>query len=129
VNARALTWAAVRVPEGTTDAMARFVRTLGLTQVAPGSHMFTTADGGVVEICGPDYPAPPHLFAAQDVVLGVLVDDAAATRRELAESGIELVGDLTDAGPVIYQHVRAPDGRIYGIIQPTPTPTPTPSID
>lgn len=128
MNARALTWAAVRVPDGTVDEMARFVRALGLTQLSPSApHMFTTADGAVVEICGPDYPAPPHLFAAQDVVLGVLVDDAAATREELAASGFELVGELTDAGPVIYQHVRAPDGRIYGMIQPTSTTSMNPS--
>lgn len=122
MNARALTWAAVRVPDGTVDEMARFVRTLGLTQLGPGApHMFTTEDGAVVEICGPDDPAPPHLFVAQDLVLGVRVDNAGATREALAASGFELVGELTDAGPVIYQHVRAPDGRIYGIIQPTPT--------
>ncbi len=116
--ARGLTWAAVRVPADTVEEMARFARTIGLAPVSPElPQVFTAADGAVVEFCGPDDPAPPHLFAAQDVALGVLIDDVGTARDELRADGFELIGDVTDAGPVTYQHVRAPDGRIYGLIQ------------
>jgi hypothetical protein len=116
--AHGITWAAIRIEADELEAMARFARSLGLAPIDEGATTtFVAADGAVIEFCGPDHPVPGHLFERQDVVWGVRVDDAAAARDELAAAGVELVGDLGHAGAVRYQHVRGPDGRVYGVIQ------------
>lgn len=99
--------------------MADFARQLGLaeTSVSEDSSTFVTEDGSVIEFCGPAYPVPEHLFEHQDTVIGFQVDDVSAAVDHLEGSGVQLVGDITDGGPVRFQHVRAPDGQIYGLIE------------
>jgi catechol 2,3-dioxygenase-like lactoylglutathione lyase family enzyme len=118
MGVRSITWAARSVDDGDVEAMAGFAQALGLASLltTSDSAMFAAEDGGVVEFCGPSYPAPEHLFAAQDTVIGFEVDDLDETVRKLGDAGVELVGDRGAAGAVIFQHVRGPDGRIYGLI-------------
>src|SRR3954451_12461933 len=79
-----------------------------------------TADGSKVELFGhTDMADGPWLFAANPVVVGLLVDDIRAARDELAATpGVELLGDLrtTESG-YAWQHFRAPDGHVYELTQ------------
>jgi predicted enzyme related to lactoylglutathione lyase len=52
--------------------------------------------------------------------VGFLVDDVEGARRELIESGVELIGEITEAPQVAgyrWQNFRAPDHHIYCVIE------------
>lgn len=76
-----------------------------------------TADGSRFELFGPAAGAPEQ-FSANKVVVGLLVDDIHAARRELeATPGVTLLGGVeTIPSGYSWQHFRAPDGRTYEVV-------------
>lgn len=68
-------------------------------------------DGTSLALVPPDWIAPPS-----DTNLGFLVDDVVAATAELAERGLAPDGGLTEADGLRYQHFRAPDGRVFELI-------------
>jgi predicted enzyme related to lactoylglutathione lyase len=80
--------------------------------------VFGLPDGGKVEIFGAGADDPPEQFAREKVVAGLLVDDVAAAAAELREAGIELIGPVEDGGGGYrWQHFRAPDGKVFELVQ------------
>ena len=49
-------------------------------------------------------------------MVGLVVDDAAALRARMEESGIEFLTPLESVGGSTWCHFRAPDGNVYEII-------------
>ena len=94
-------------------AMARFFgETLGAETIAEdGYTRVAFPNGSSLALVPPAWIAPPS-----DTNLGFLVDDVAAATTELAALGVEREGGLTEAGGLRYQHFRAPDGRVFELI-------------
>ena len=99
-----------RTPQATD--MAAFARdVLGLAP-ADGAHadFFALPDGSRFAV-----QATEELDPAERTV-GFLVDDVAAAAAELAASGVP-VGEVASSGLQRYAHFRAPDGRLYELVQ------------
>jgi hypothetical protein len=112
-------WVATKITERSLDSARSFGAALGLGVIVdtPTQLMMQAPDGGVVEFCSSDYVGPAHLFARQDMVFGFAVTDIVADGAKLIDAGFESVTEITDGGPVLFQHFRGPDGRNYGLIQ------------
>ena len=94
-------------------AMTQFFgETLGAETVAEdGFTRVLFPNGSSLALVPPGWIAPPS-----DTNLGFLVDDVVAATTELAARGVERDGGLTEAGGLRYQHFRAPDGRVFELI-------------
>lgn len=117
--AESLTWTARRVDASTLEQARAFASALGLTVLVdePDKLMAATARGDVIEYCGPDADAPPHLFEGQSTVIGFRVANVDAAATALAAAGFAAIGDAVDAGPVRFVHLRGPGGVAYGLIE------------
>jgi catechol 2,3-dioxygenase-like lactoylglutathione lyase family enzyme len=126
VNVRRIGWMGTRTPA--FEETARFFgEVLGLEQVdrSPGFAMFRlpAADRDFVEVFSPHEAAPAdgRLYTTGPVV-GFVVDDVEAARRELELVGVELLGEIVRVGSLpgyAYFHFRAPDGCVYAMEQGT----------
>lgn len=76
-----------------------------------GWHRVVFPDGTSLALVPRDWVSPPS-----DTNLGFLVDDVEAATRELAGRGVEPDGELVVGGELRYQHFRAPDGRVFELI-------------
>jgi hypothetical protein len=112
-------WVAIKVADRSLDSARSFGVALGLSVMVdtPTQLMMQAPDGGVVEFCSTDYAGPAHLFERHDMVFGFAVTDIVADGSRLTDAGFESVTEITDGGPVMFQHFRGPDGRNYGLIQ------------
>ena len=94
-------------------ALAAFFRDVleADTSEQDGWHRVAFADGTSLALVPPDWVAPPS-----DTNLGFLVDDVEAATAELAARGLAPDGALTTSGPLRYRHFRAPDGRVFELL-------------
>jgi hypothetical protein len=76
-----------------------------------GWHRVAFPDDTSLALVPPDWVAPPS-----DTNLGFLVDDVEAATAELAARDVQPVGELTTSGELRYRHFRAPDGRVFELI-------------
>lgn len=83
----------------------------GETVAEDGYTRIVFPNGSSLALVPPDWVSSPS-----DTNLGFLVDDVVAATAELAARGVELDGGLTEAKGVRYQHFRAPDGRVFELI-------------
>jgi hypothetical protein len=112
-------WVAVKTVDPSLESARNFGSALGLSVLmeTPTQIMMQTPDGGVVEFCSSEYEGPQHLFARQNTVFGFAVTDIVADGAKLIEAGFAAIIEVTDGGPVLFQHFLGPDGRNYGLIQ------------
>ena len=89
-----------------------FADVLGVERVVEdGYTRFAFPNGSSIAVVPPDWVAPPS-----DTNLGFLVDDVAVATAELAARGIEPDGELRSNDEYRYQHFRAPDGRVFELL-------------
>ena len=111
MNVTGLGWLGTRTNRG--EDLARFYgEVLGLQQVhaEPGFWVFRLPGGQHVEVFGTEHPDKEHFTTGP--VVGFGVEDLAAAVQELAEAGVELIGDTRWSS----QHFRGPDGNIYELV-------------
>ncbi|MBA3347050.1 MAG: VOC family protein [Actinobacteria bacterium] len=94
-------------------ALAAFFRdALGAECVQEdGYDRIVFPNGTSLAVVPPDWVSPPS-----DTNLGFLVDDVVAATDEFRSRGVEPEGTLTTNGELRYQHFRAPDGRVFELI-------------
>jgi catechol 2,3-dioxygenase-like lactoylglutathione lyase family enzyme len=110
--------------ERTTRFFAEVLKMSVVTDVTGFSRLAAT-NGDRVELFGPDSVEHDQLDTGP--VAGLWVDDAALTRAELIEAGVEGVTDL-ETGPDGHSwfYFRAPDGNFYEMCEsPHPRPVRT----
>jgi len=113
---KGLKWLGVRTPH--FEAMAGFCRdVLGLTTLSHGSDCvdFELPNGDRVEIFAPSFATEEPLDVP---VVGFLVDDVRAARRELEGRGVEFIGPVHEGASLAWSYFRAPDGHMYEITGP-----------
>src|SRR3954454_3202357 len=101
-----------------TDAredMARFARdVLGLSPRSGhgfDAELFELPDGSSFEVASPEGPAEVER------TVGLLVTDVDAALEELRAAGVETDDEVSEGGGQRYVHFRAPDGRLYELVQ------------
>jgi catechol 2,3-dioxygenase-like lactoylglutathione lyase family enzyme len=101
------------VASSDAPALAAFFRdVLGARCVAgDGYHRVEFPNGSSLALVPPDWVAPPS-----DTNLGFLVEDVEVATAELAAAGVAADGELTTADGLRYRHFRAPDGRVFELI-------------
>jgi catechol 2,3-dioxygenase-like lactoylglutathione lyase family enzyme len=102
-----LAFAGLVSPE--SDALASFLRdVLGLEPATDehGTMRFTLGNGDGLAV------VPGEL----ETRLGFLVADVEAAVEELRARGIEPDGELSSGAGMRWQHVRAPDGRLFELV-------------
>jgi hypothetical protein len=112
-------WVAVKLVDSSLETARAFGQALGLVTLmdTPTQLMMRAADGGVVEFCSRDYVGPAHLFEKSDTIFGFGVTDIQEDGARLVNAGFTATTEITDGGPVLFQHYVGPDGRNYGLIQ------------
>lgn len=112
---RGLVFAGIETPE--PPALAAFLAgVLGVEATEDDGVFSLRLDGGdALAVIAPGHLAPPS-----DTVLGFLVDDLEAAIAELEAKGVPKDGPLL-TGPVFrWQHFRAPDGRVFELVERRP---------
>lgn len=120
------------MPTANFDATTSFCRdALGLDPVSEDKDfaMFRLPFGehDYVEVFGPT--EPDAAIYTTGPVVGLLVEDLEAARKDLAEARVELIGSITWSRQTPgygWFHFRGPDGNVYGVLQ-QPSPTKAPS--
>jgi hypothetical protein len=130
MNVLGIAWVGVAIDDVDT-LLPLFRDVLGLRVEITRAHFvkLQTEDGDIVELFGSGGKQPHEQFAANAIVAGFLVEDIVAARQELADAGIELIGDIHEGtSGYRWQHFRAPDGRVYEVcFDPTRVQTPSKS--
>jgi len=100
--------------------MAAFVEeVLGLPRVEVAgveADLFPLADGGRFAV------ASPGGMGDTGRTIGFLIDDLDAALAELRAAGVEVDGRIGQNAEHRYAHFRAPDGRLYELIERRPAP-------
>ncbi len=100
------------------DELSRFYReVLGLKPIIqePGFCVFQLPNGDNVEVFGTDDEAHAHFTTGP--VVGFLVDDIEAARREMEEAGVAFFGPTGgEPGSGQWAHFRGPDGNVYELV-------------
>ena len=122
-----LQWSAIDVDatqfKGVRDLA---VHALGMRLVVdqPNFAVLVAANGSLFEIYGPGSSDVPWRHGQGGLAIGFLSDDIATTMKAVQESGGILVGELkvipkagVNGGDYAYQFFRAPDSRIYAVVQ------------
>ena len=111
MNIRGIVFVGTRTTHA--DAMTAFVRDVLRLQPATGDHaaFFTLPDGSSFAVQPTD--------AVEERTVGLLVDDVDAAAAELRAAGTE-VGETHVWDRLRYAHFRAPDGRLYELVQRLP---------
>ena len=117
MKVKAIRWIGVDT-DRLSEMRAFAIDVLGLEVIGEDTGDFVVlglADGTRLELFGSASVADgPWLFASNPVVAGFLVDNIETARDELAQAGVELLGDLrVMADGYAWQHFRAPDGHVY----------------
>ena len=103
-----------------TTSFFRDVLGMSLRHEEPGFAMFELpeADRDYVEVFGADQT--DVAFYTTGPVVGLLVDDVAEAREELAVAGVELLDEIQSPesmGGYAWFHFRGPDGNVYAVVQ------------
>ena len=111
---RGIVWMGVQTER--FEEMSAFMRTLIGDEPSiqePGFNLWSLPSGDLIELFAGG-TKPPFERAP---VVGFLVDDLEASRRDLEAAGAEIVGGYgpNQAGYATI-HYRAPDGNIYEIV-------------
>jgi hypothetical protein len=102
------------------------VNALGMRPVVDQSNfaVLVAANGSLFEIYGPGSADRPWRHGQGGMAVGFLTGDIAATLKAIQESGGVLLGTLNvlpkagvDGGDYAFQFFRAPDNRVYAIVQ------------
>jgi catechol 2,3-dioxygenase-like lactoylglutathione lyase family enzyme len=116
MDVKGLSWLGVRTAHN--QEMIDFYRNvLGLREESEesGFVVFRLPNRDVVEVIAPDDSA--HTFFTTAPVVGFLVDDVEAAKKEMEAAGVEFFDDdvqRADDGNA-WAHFRAPDGNVYEI--------------
>jgi catechol 2,3-dioxygenase-like lactoylglutathione lyase family enzyme len=78
------------------------------------SVRFRLRDGTELHVYGP--ADGDHRFFGTAPVVGLAVEDAAATRKGLEAAGLTFLTELESDGQAAWCHFRGPDGNVYEII-------------
>jgi catechol 2,3-dioxygenase-like lactoylglutathione lyase family enzyme len=115
VDVHGLAWMGVRTARFAETSA--FLERLGLTPERSESEMavFRAGNGDTVEVFGPGDEDHRHFDTGP--VVGFLVDDVAAARRELEAAGVEFIGPVERDGGMVWTHLRGPDGNVYELTQ------------
>lgn len=97
------------------EEMSRFLRdVLGLAPIAVdgvGAELFAAANGDVLAVARPDEEG-----GAAERTIGLLVDDLDGAVAELHAAGVETDG-IAENARWRYTHFRAPDGKLYELVE------------
>ena len=96
-------------------ALYRDVLGMSMIKDEPQAAWFVTTTGDQMHVYGPD--DDDHDFFLQGPVVGLQVDDFAATRDAMVAAGIRFIGEPQTAGGAIWNHYHGPDGNVYEIMQ------------
>jgi catechol 2,3-dioxygenase-like lactoylglutathione lyase family enzyme len=90
---------------------------LGMSMIKdePQAAWFVTPAGDEVHVYGPG--DVDHAFFSHGPVVGLRVDDFAATRAAMIAAGIRFIGEPQADGGAIWNHYYGPDGNVYEIMQ------------
>ena len=78
------------------------------------SVRFRLRDGSELHVYGP--ADDDHGFFGTTPVVGLAVEDAAATREGLEAAGVTFLTELERDGEAAWCHFRGPDGNVYELI-------------
>lgn len=123
-----LQWSAVDVDasqfKGVRDLA---VNALGMSPVVdqPNFAVLVAANGSLFEIYGPGSPDRPWRHGQGGLAFGFLTDNIATTLKAIQKSGGALLDHLmnvlpkagVDGSDYAFQFFRAPDHRVYAIVQ------------
>jgi hypothetical protein len=102
------------------------VNGLGMRLVVdqPNFAVLVAANGSLFEIYGPGSSDRPWRHGQGGLAVGFLTDDIAMSLKAIQKSGGVLIDDLkvlpkagADGGDYAFQFFRAPDNRVYAIVQ------------
>lgn len=102
------------------------VNALGMRPVVdqPNFAVLVAANGSLFEIYGPGSSDRPWRHGQGGLAVGFLTDDIATTLKAIQKSGGILLDVLNvlpkagaDGGDYAFQFFRAPDNRVYAIVQ------------
>jgi hypothetical protein len=102
------------------------VNALGMRSVVdqPNFAVLVAANGSLFEIYGPGSPDNFWRHDQGGLAVGFLTGDIATTLKAIQKSGGVLLGELkvlpkagADGSDYAYQFFRAPDNRVYAIVQ------------
>jgi hypothetical protein len=102
------------------------VNALGMRPVVDQSNfaVLVAANGSLFEIYGPGSSDRPWRHGQGGLAVGFLTDDIVATLKAIQKSGGVLLDNLNvlpkagvDGGDYAFQFFRAPDNRVYAIVQ------------
>jgi catechol 2,3-dioxygenase-like lactoylglutathione lyase family enzyme len=96
-------------------ALYRDVLRMSMIKDEPQAAWFVTPAGDQVHVYGP--ADDEHDFFLQGPVVGLQVDDFAATRTAMVAAGVRFIGEPQTAGDAIWNHYYGPDGNVYEIMQ------------
>ena len=118
MTVQGLCWLGVRTPHF-AETVAFYRDVLGLEQLKDelDAAAFRLGDGTEVHVYGPN--DADHDFFGVGPVVGLLVDDFAATRARMVAAGIEFIGAVQQDGTATWNHFRGPDGNVYEIMERT----------
>jgi catechol 2,3-dioxygenase-like lactoylglutathione lyase family enzyme len=115
VSVYSLGWLGVRTDRfGQTVALYRDVLGLEPFHADETSVRFRLRDGTELHVYGP--ADENHRFFGTAPVVGLAVEDAAATRERLEAAGVDFLTELERDGGAAWCHFRGPDGNVYEII-------------
>ncbi len=115
MGARSLVWTGGRTerfPE--TVAFYRDVLGLEVLREEPDDARFRLGDGTELHVYGPG--DRDHAFFGTGPVVGLLVEDFAATQARMVDAGIEFIGPVQRDESATWNHFRGPDGNVYEIM-------------
>ncbi|MGI9111046.1 MAG: VOC family protein [Gaiellaceae bacterium] len=93
-----------------------FTEVLGVESLREDGYIrFVFPNGSSIAVVPPDSVAPPS-----DTHLGLLVSDVEVATAELAACGLESDGELQQNDEYRYRHFRAPDGRVFELLDRRP---------
>jgi catechol 2,3-dioxygenase-like lactoylglutathione lyase family enzyme len=116
MDVKGLSWLGVRTAHN-QEMIDFFRNVLGLRQESEesGFVVFRLPNRDVVEVISPDDSA--HTFFTTAPVVGFLVDEVDAAKKEMEAAGVDFFDDevqRADDGNA-WAHFRAPDGNVYEI--------------
>ena len=114
-----ISWVGVK-----TDRFAEcrkfFEQTLGLDPTLEQEDfvVYRRLSGDTIEIFGPGaQSSEPDQFGRNQIVVGLLVDDIEAARREVEAAGARLLGDVVRMpSGYAWQHFVGPDGNTWELV-------------
>jgi catechol 2,3-dioxygenase-like lactoylglutathione lyase family enzyme len=112
VRVQGLVFAGIETPD--PPALAGFLADVLGVEAGEEGGVFTLQlpGGDAVAVVEPGHLAPPS-----DTVLGFLVGDLDAAVAELESRGVPKKGPLLMSTVFRWQHFRAPDGRIFELVE------------